>query len=69
MFGAAFWQVAGQRSGQQVASWKILGPTRVHSLGALGAGLEAFGHLETAWALLERSWRPLGRSWACLGRS
>ena len=57
MFGFAFWKVVGQRSGQQVASWKVLGPSWMHSLGALGAVLEAF------WAVLE----ALGDSLGTLG--
>ena len=59
MFGVAFWKVAGQRSGQQVASWKVL----ARSSGAL---------LEASWALLGASWAllklvALGDSWGALG--
>ena len=70
MFELASWKVGGQRSGQQVASWKVLRPSRKcfgrswSCLGPLGALLVALGNglgalavvLEASCALSERSW-------------
>ena len=53
MFGSVVWQVVGQQSGQQVASWKVLGLS--------------WKRLGRSWVRLGRSWVSLGRSWDGLG--
>ena len=64
MFGVAFWQVAGEQCGQQVASWKALEPYW-NVLGALGCVLGALGAVLVS---LGDSWGALGGLLGALGR-
>ena len=64
MFGVAFWQVAGQQSGQQVASWKGAGALLEASWALLGASWALLG---LSWFLLEAAGALLEASWALLG--